>query len=177
MSSPIPIPISSDSSSSDFDAVPIRRPPKRSRKSSAVAPDPDIVALCASQFADNEAIKVRLRDLNPHCVPRIRSTSGPDGRHVRFKCKNEHVAPHHCRLNVSAIKTVNGGVTWLMLSSGTYHAGTCRDILCICCGDNLILNSFVCCDGSDRHHLCDSCFNDMVCRLLMSSHVLTGKCR
>ena len=107
-------------------------------------------------------LKKRLLALNPMCTPRVRSTSGRDGRNVRFNCK---LAPHNCSLNVSAIKHINGSVSYLKPSGNTYVAGSCANVptCCTCLStlsgpDDIDIG----CDGPHRHHYCKPCFNKIV---------------
>ena len=136
--------------------------PKQQKRESPPPPR-DIAAFCAGTYGDADMLKHRLRAMNPQCAPRVRSTSGPDGRHVRFNCKRSNVSPHNCSLNVSAIRTVKGGVSWLEPSRNTYVRGSCATAptCCTCLGD-LPGPDIICCEGLLRHHYCRTCFNASV---------------
>jgi hypothetical protein len=105
-------------------------------------------------------LKAKLKELHPQCFPRVRSTCGPEGRHIRFNCKNEKVAPHFCTLNVSAIKTIKpGGASWLNASIESYRPGSSGLLCCMSCGLELGAGHFEC---VAQHKLCTGCFNGMV---------------
>jgi hypothetical protein len=121
---------------------------------------PLLKGLFAREYSSVEAIKDQLREWNPKCVPRVRSASGLEGRNVRFSCKNEKVAPHMCRLNVSALR-VN---QMLKMSCQTYRPGSCGFLECCICGDALEEGMYMRCDNGQKHTICSGCFNEMVRR-------------
>lgn len=177
LSNPVPVVFVSSSSSSDsseeaFAPAPgplhPRKPSKRDipnaslrpAKRAPISPSPSVVLFCAGQYGTPEILKAKLKELHPQCFPRVRSTCGPEGRHIRFNCKNEKVAPHFCTLNVSAIKTIKpGGTSWLNASIESYRPGSCGLICCMSCGLELGAGHFEC---VAQHKLCTGCFNGMV---------------
>jgi hypothetical protein len=130
------------------------------RKRKRPDPSPLLKGLFAREYSSVEAIKDQLREWNPKCIPRVRSVSGLEGRNVRFTCKQEKVAPHMCRLNVSALR-VNQMLT---MSCQTYRPGSCGFLECCNCGDALEEGMYMRCDNSHKHAICSGCFNDMVRR-------------
>ena len=176
-SNPVPVVFVSSSSSSDsseeaFASAPAPRHPRkpskrdmpkatlRPAKRAPGSPSPSVVLFCAGQYGTPDILKEKLKQLHPQCFPRVRSTCGPDGRHIRFNCRNEKVAPHFCTLNVSAIKTIKpGGASWLNASIESYRPGSCGLICCMSCGLDLGAGHFEC---VAQHKLCTGCFNAMV---------------
>ena len=174
----VPSSSSSDSSEGLFDSAPAprhpRRPSKRrdrdhdipkaklrpAKRAPPVSPSPSAVLLCAGQYGNADMLKAKLKELHPQCFPRVRSTCGPEGRHIRFNCKNEKVAPHFCTLNVSAVKTIRSdGGSWINASIESYRPGSCGLICCCSCALHLATDHFMCNAG---HKLCTGCFNSMV---------------
>ena len=136
------------------------QPNKRKRTAPHASPSAAVASFCAGQYGCPDQIKAKLKQLHPQCFPRVRSTCGPEKRHIRFNCKNEKVAPHFCTLNVSAIKTVTScGTTWINPSIDSYRPGSCGMMVCHNCDAELATGHFACVAG---HNLCNACFIPMV---------------
>ena len=136
------------------------QPVKCKKTAPHASPSAAVASFCAGQYGNAEQIKAKLKQLHPQCVPRVRSTCGPEKRHIRFNCKNEKVPPHFCTLNVSCIKTVRScGTSWINPSIDSYRPGSCGMIICHNCDEVLATGHFTCVAG---HKLCNGCFNSMV---------------
>ena len=136
------------------------QPVKCKKTAPHASPSAAVASFCAGQYGNAEQIKAKLKQLHPQCVPRVRSTCGPEKRHIRFNCKNEKVPPHFCTLNVSCIKTVRScGTSWINPSIDSYRPGSCGMMVCHNCDAELATGHFACVAG---HNLCNACFIPMV---------------
>ena len=156
------------STDSDDDA-PIVGPGKASKTNKrgrgfplrATTPFPPFPAV---EYSSVDALKQALKERNPACVPRLRSSTST---HIRIGCRHTGKLPKGvfqgqaslpCPLNVSGSRDRDGSV--IRISRSTYVAGDCSERICACCHEVLVTTGQVNCPNN--HRFCLTCFDHIV---------------